>query len=281
MTETTGDDAALDYVERESLSGFIRPHFTAYLDFHVANHRHLPDNFAAQDGSSLGAEDSRRVWIDRVGFLSYSVFINLLLAWNTAHEDRQLPPNDVLGAYDLLSRVYLRIGAALDLSKLLAPIPGYGFANNKVQERCTVKALEEAPAILRKRVGSSDMANNFIKYSGLPALTLDDESAFVAPKRLSPDQKSWKQQNPAVEVRKLCKDAVSEALAAFCVFYTTLGDAVPAWHRRWALQKIPELISIADLPSHVTDGYYQPPTDSWATCPPSGVMPPEIWKVGH
>ncbi len=106
MTATIWNQDALDFVERENFKTFLEPHFGPYLDFHNANCHHLPDNFLTQAGSVLDENDPRREWIDRVGFLNYSIFINLLLAWNAAEEETDLSPQDVLNAYDLLSRVY-------------------------------------------------------------------------------------------------------------------------------------------------------------------------------
>jgi hypothetical protein len=108
-TQSNYDD--IEWVNRALLAEEL----PAYLDFHERHLGHLPQNFVEQHGGAPLAEaDARYGAINRIGFFSYAVLVNLVLLQRAANE---LPKEfrSAIEVYDHAGRFFLRAGAATDI----------------------------------------------------------------------------------------------------------------------------------------------------------------------
>lgn len=256
-----------DAIEANYLDGFLRPKLPNYLKFHNANYRHLPHNFESM-GMALKKGDHRYKAINKIGYLSYSVFINLLLASHVVDQVTK-DPKDPLRAYDLLSGFFLRIGAAIDIGKQLEKEFSKSY-NDTTQELIKGPSVTSASDSLKKTLKAVDSFNNRIKHNGLPTLRYN-QGGLSAPKSIPRDVASWSSQKPTEGIKNLLMVEMQRTIAAFDEFFKVLADKTPNLHQRWCIQRKKSLISIHDIA--VEERYAKPQTTvSEEGIPHSGVF---------
>lgn len=261
MSAWTDDQTNFDSLEQDAL-GWLRLSLPNYLRFHEVDGGHLPQNFVFDDAQDPVELDPRTSGMHRIGYLSYSVFVNLGLARRGADETPDVFAN-LLDVYDHVSRVALRLGAAIDIAENLEVNHRslYGGQNGLFSPKNCAK---EHAKLKRSLQTTIDAYNNYLKHNGLPSLRLETTDqgsvAVLVPEKLSlasldPAQPSpWKAMSPTVRVREKAQQAISEALIAFEKYFGALADTTPDRHRDWKAQKKPTLQGVGAF-AQVLDGY--------------------------
>lgn len=208
------------------MASLLEPHLGNYLKFHSANGRHLPENFK-QGAQQLTLGKQTSDLLENVAFTSYSIFINLALAFAAAEECPDAV-NDALDAYDRISRVVLRCGAAIDLAQQLEQKLHVGFDDKSG----TVSIRKNGSCLYRQLKHSLkdiDGVNNFLKHNGLPAVRTD-EQGLLAPSKLQLSATMWEKQHADTPIKTLLKSAVKRVLEAFNTYYDGLVTASAQMH---------------------------------------------------
>ena len=114
MSTWSDSEFNFDVIEWAAMA-WLRSDIPNYLRFHEEGAGHLPQNFSFAGAVGTGEEDSRSKALNRIGYSSYSVFVNLATVRRAVDE---LPEqfHELLAVYDHVSRVALRLGAAIDSS---------------------------------------------------------------------------------------------------------------------------------------------------------------------
>ncbi len=239
MSAWTDEPKNFDSIERDALV-WLRADLGEYLRFHELDGGHLPENFAFTPTPNSFDDDARVKGLRRIGYLSYSVFVNLAIARRSAES---LPGEfvDVLEVYDHVSRVALRIGAAIDIARLLEDEHASVFGKDGVLRK---PGKTPHHAALKTALDDTDAYNNYLKHTGLPPLRVEsvagDDIVLVASKldrsALSVKNTSpWKVANPDAPVRDQAQAAVQTSLVAFNAYYKALADRTTARLQDWKL----------------------------------------------
>lgn len=239
MSAWTDEPKNFDSIEQDALE-WLRTELGEYLRFHELDGGHLPENFDFVPSPGSFDADARVKGLRRIGYLSYSVFVNLATARRAAEA---IPGDfsDVLEVYDHVSRVALRIGAAIDIARLLEEEHASIFGKDG-----EVRKLGKTPsyAALKTALDHTDAYNNYLKHTGLPPLRVEsvagDDVVLVASKldrsALSVKNTSpWKVANPDAPVKDQAKATVQASLVAFNAYYKALADGTAARLRDWQL----------------------------------------------
>jgi hypothetical protein len=260
----------LDVLERER-QAWIEGRLPGYVRFHRLNAAHLPRNFRdRKTGAPLSQEDGRAALIDRVGYFNYAIFVNLALAERSAKnattELKQL--SDLWDVYESISGVFLRLGAAIDIARLLGREVELAHA---AEDKVFFSGGSHAGDTLKAEISEVDAYNNFLKHTGLVSTALThvtDSSTFevLVPRQVNMGMRSWVGQTPEVELENAARDAVTESLKSFSSYFFLLADRVPELHKRLAIAPISadDCVGIGTAKREKTPGYdgYGPPTEA-------------------
>jgi hypothetical protein len=227
ITPTNGSGSMLptnyDAIEASELD-WLKKDWPNYLAFHEAQAYHLPANFL--DGTSrepLMDTDPRWNHLNRIGFLSYSIFVNLVLAKRIT--TIASAPADVLEVYDRTSRHFLRIGAAIDQAEFLEKECAKSWQSNTLG-----KGRLPNPSwysTLKTTLSVVDKYNNYLKHNGLPAIQFeqsDGHQSILIPSRLaSSNHRLWSDQSPDAAFQQVFQASTTDAVRAFDTFYEQLA----------------------------------------------------------
>lgn len=237
MTAWTECFTNFDSIEWASMD-WLRSDLPAYLSFHEADLGHLPENFDFDSCKANFEDDARVRAARRIGFLSYSVFVNLATARRASNE---VPESfdSLLNVYDHVSRVALRVGAAIDISRQLEVECCGVFAQEEVHAK---RAAAPLHVQLKKALDDLDAYNNYLKHTGLPPLRVDstsDLSVVLVPRRLlrsaldAANASPWSVSKPEAPLAEQASEMIELALRAFNGFYeglvATTRDRLNDW----------------------------------------------------
>jgi len=242
----------------------------SYLEFHERHLGHLPQNFVEEgSGAALAEGDARYDAINRIGFFSYAVFVNLVLL---EHTIRALPREfrSAIEVYDHAGRFFLRAGAATDIAMRLAGEAEQDF-DHKHQRFAPHRLGTEGRSLsedLEKRLGAVNAYNNGIKHNGLPALALSADAGgkegtevrVLIPNKFAYPH-GWAEQKPAAEMADVFATYRPRVFAAFDAFYKKLADDVPRRLTDWQIRPAPAVRGILDVKGagsgsiDLSDGY--------------------------
>lgn len=225
-----------------SLIDWLRADWPTYLAFHEANCGHLPENFDFAGISSPEENDGRYRAMRRIAYLSYSVFVNIA----TARRAVEMMPSsftDLLEVYDHVSRIALRLGAAIDIAKLLER-----ECKGVYDGRGGVHVRKETPLheALKKTLDDDDAYNNYLKHTGLPPVRIETVSGidvvFVPTKlrrealdatNISP----WLVSKPDAPVKVQAEEALARAVTEFRGLFDALRKETPARLSDWKVTR--------------------------------------------
>lgn len=237
-----------DSVEAEHLN-WLHAIWPNYLEFHEAQGRHLPSNFLdSVSRQPLSLNDVRWEHMNRMAFLSYSVFINVALAKEVAED--VTPTSGVLRVYDRTSAFFLRIGAAIDQAQHLEMMCAKTWTQHGGLGRGSV-GPQNLYSSLKCALEVVDRYNNFLKHNGLPAVNLE-ESTVKIPSELDKNKhKTWAEQSTHAALDAVLQAAFGTAMASFDNFYKGLATQTSARLQRLGLAKKgeSELVSVRNAPS--------------------------------
>jgi hypothetical protein len=188
--------ANFEHIEWDNMK-LLESELSAYLEFHEQDLGHLPRNFVDGSGASLLEKDPRFEAIDRIGFYSYAVCVNLVLLARTV---RDLPAEfgAAIDVYDHAGRFFLRAGAATDIARRLALEVEQDF-DGKNARFCPCPLGEKGDSLgkeLAEALGAVNAYNNGMKHNGLPAINLVTDNGATSPLVLVPSkftghQRGW------------------------------------------------------------------------------------------
>ena len=247
------EDRYYDEIEWTNI-GWLKTNLPSYLAFHERSAGHLAANFVTSAGLPLGKADVAAKNIRRIGYLSYSIFVNVILARDAAPAAASV--ESMLQVYDRSSRFFLRAGAAIDLAKELWNTTQRGHGMK-------VKGLRGAAKKLADALDPIDAFNNYTKHggltpSGLLRAEVDGESGYIVllPKKLSRSAQEWADHgDPEVDADDLLDDYLKNLTTELETFYAALVADTPRRLTCWGIATGGTPKGVRDLLGQQEDGY--------------------------
>ncbi|WP_437732101.1 hypothetical protein [Sorangium sp. So ce1335] len=235
---------------------WLRANLPSYIKFHAESKGHLPENFVDTGGNRpLAKADAVAGYIRRTGYLSYSIFVNVLLA----KEALDLPSEGetMLRVYSRVSSFFLRAGAVIDISKELWNTTQWDRNTKKV------KGLAGPAKVLKTTLDPIDAFNNFTKHGGLaPAGLLraefDGKAGHIVllPKELSRSAQDWSEHpEPDQDADALLATYFKKLVSEIDKFYDALVKDNARRLRCWRTTTVAAPKGIRDFVDVQADGY--------------------------